>query len=81
MILLASFIAPLLPYMLSFAAGAMMYVVIEELIPEAQGGEHSNIGTIGAAAGFVVMMCLIVRWVRNASVEDGIGYKRVIFFL
>ena len=58
MILLASFIAPLLPYMLSFAAGAMMYVVIEELIPEAQGGEHSNIGTIGAAAGFVVMMVL-----------------------
>ncbi len=58
MILLASFIAPLLPYMLSFAAGAMMYVVIEELIPEAQGGEHSNIGTIGAAAGFIVMMVL-----------------------
>mgnify|MGYP000756948756 CR=1 FL=1 len=58
MILLASFIAPLLPYMLSFAAGAMMYVVIEELIPEAQGKEHSNIGTIGAAAGFVVMMVL-----------------------
>ena len=58
MILLASFIAPLLPYMLSFAAGAMMYVVIEELIPEAQSGEHSNIGTIGAAAGFVVMMVL-----------------------
>ena len=58
MILLASFILPLLPYMLSFAAGAMMYVVIEELIPEAQGGEHSNIGTIGAAAGFVVMMVL-----------------------
>ena len=44
--------------MLSFASGAMMYVVIEELIPEAQGGEHSNIGTIGAAAGFVVMMVL-----------------------
>ena len=58
MILLASFIAPLLPYMLSFAAGAMMYVVIEELIPEAQGKEHSNIGTIGAAAVFVVMMVL-----------------------
>ena len=58
MILLASVISPLLPYMLSFAAGAMMYVVIEELIPEAQGGEHSNIGTIGAAAGFVVMMVL-----------------------
>ena len=58
MILLASVISPLLPYMLSFAAGAMMYVVIEELIPEAQSGEHSNIGTIGAAAGFVVMMVL-----------------------
>ena len=57
-ILLTGIIVPFLPYFLSFAAGAMMYVVIEELIPEAQGGEHSNIGTIGAAAGFVVMMVL-----------------------
>ncbi len=44
---------PLLPYLLSFAAGAMIYVVVEELIPEAQTGEHSNISTIGVAAGFV----------------------------
>jgi ZIP family zinc transporter len=50
----------MLPYFLSFAAGAMMYVVIEELIPEAQAGEHTNIGTIGAAAGFLLMMVLDV---------------------
>ena len=50
----------LLPYLLSFAAGAMIYVVIEELIPEAQAGDHSNIGTLGAAAGFVIMMILDV---------------------
>lgn len=58
--LLTSVTAPLLPYLLSFAAGAMIYVVIEELIPEAQSGEHSNIGTIGAAAGFALMMVLDV---------------------
>lgn len=51
---------PLLPYLLSFAAGAMIYVVVEELIPESQAGEHSNIGTIGVAAGFVLMMILDV---------------------
>ena len=44
--------------LLSFAAGAMMYVVVEELIPESQMGEHSNIGTIGVAVGFVIMMIL-----------------------
>ena len=59
-ILLAKQITPILPYFLSFAAGAMIYVVIEELIPESQGGEHSNIGTIGAAAGFALMMVLDV---------------------
>lgn len=59
-ILLTSIIQPALPYLLSFAAGAMIYVVIEELIPEAQTGDHSNIGTIGAAVGFVVMMILDV---------------------
>ena len=48
----------LLPVFLSFAAGAMFYVVVEELIPEASEGEHSNIGTIGAALGFVIMMLL-----------------------
>lgn len=57
-ILLTRQLLPILPYILSFAAGAMIYVVVEELIPEAQGGEHSNIGTIGAALGFVVMMIL-----------------------
>ena len=59
-ILLTSTILPILPYILSFAAGAMIYVVVEELIPEAQEGEHSNIGTIGVAIGFVLMMILDV---------------------
>ena len=59
-LLLTSHILPLLPYFLSFAAGAMMYVVIEELIPECQSGEHSNLGTIGAALGFSLMMVLDV---------------------
>ena len=48
----------LLPYLLSFAAGAMVYVVVEELIPESQSGEHSNIATVGVMLGFVVMMIL-----------------------
>lgn len=51
-------IVPMLPYLLSFAAGAMMYVVVEELIPETSGEPHSNIGTIMFSAGFVVMMVL-----------------------
>ena len=59
-IALTNFVVPILPYFLSFAAGAMMYVVVEELIPESQEGEHSNIGTIGVAIGFVVMMILDV---------------------
>lgn len=59
-ILLAKQIVPALPYFLAFAAGAMIYVVVEELIPESQVGEHSNIGTIGVAIGFVVMMILDV---------------------
>lgn len=59
-ILLANIIEPVLPYLLSFAAGAMIYVVVEELIPEGQSGEHSNIGTIGTAVGFVLMMILDV---------------------
>ena len=59
-ILLASFVEPILPYLLSFAAGAMIYVVVEELIPESQAGDHSNIGTIGVAVGFVIMMILDV---------------------
>ena len=59
-ILLTSKIIVILPYLLAFAAGAMIYVVIEELIPESQSGEHTNIGTIGAAIGFVLMMVLDV---------------------
>ena len=59
-ILFSSTINPLMPYLLSFAAGSMIYVVVEELIPESSAGEHSNIGTIGFAAGFVIMMILDV---------------------
>ena len=59
-IVLASVIDPFLPYLLSFAAGAMLYVVVEELIPEASEGEHSNLGTVGFAVGFVLMMVLDV---------------------
>ena len=57
-ILLIGLIAPALPYLLAFAAGAMMYVVVEELIPEAQAEPHSNIPTLGFTAGFVLMMIL-----------------------
>lgn len=57
-ILLTNFVVPILPYLLSFAAGAMTYVVVEELIPESQTGKHSNLGTIGVALGFVIMMIL-----------------------
>ena len=57
-IVLTNAIVPVLPYILAFAAGAMIYVVVEELIPESQAGDHSNIGTIGVAIGFVIMMIL-----------------------
>ena len=59
-LLLASLLMPALPYMLAFAAGAMLYVVVEELIPEASNGRHSNLSTIGFAIGFVLMMVLDV---------------------
>lgn len=59
-ILAAGFVVPALPYLLSFAAGAMMYVVVEELIPEMSSGEHSNLGTLFFAVGFTIMMTLDV---------------------
>ena len=59
-ILLAEQIVSALPVLLAFAAGAMIYVVVEELIPEAQAGDHSNLGTVGVAIGFVIMMVLDV---------------------
>ena len=59
-VVIAGGIQPLMPWLLSFAAGAMMYVVVEELIPEAHLGEHSNIGTLGVMGGFLVMMILDV---------------------
>ncbi|MFV0528220.1 MAG: ZIP family metal transporter [Lachnospiraceae bacterium] len=59
-ILLAQYIVPVLPYLLAFAAGAMLYVVVEELIPETAEEPHTNVGTIGFAVGFLVMMILDV---------------------
>ena len=59
-VLVAGTIQPLMPWLLSFAAGAMMYVVVEELIPEAHLGEYSNTGTLGVMAGFIIMMILDV---------------------
>lgn len=57
---MTALMTPILPYILSFAAGAMIYVTVEELIPESQSGENSSVGTIGAAAGFALMMLLDV---------------------
>jgi ZIP family zinc transporter len=59
-IMAASLVVPMLPYLLAFAAGAMMYVVVEELVPEMSEGEHSNVGTIAFSLGFVLMMVLDV---------------------
>ncbi len=59
-ILLIDSLLPMMPYLLGFAAGAMLYVVVEELIPEAQQGHHSNLGTLTFAVGFIVMMILDV---------------------
>lgn len=56
----ADLVVPILPYLLAFAAGAMLYVVVEELVPEMSEGKHSNIGTISFALGFVIMMILDV---------------------
>lgn len=59
-ILFVGLFVPAMPYLLSFAAGAMIYVVVEELIPEMSAGEHSNIGVVMFALGFTVMMALDV---------------------
>ena len=59
-VLLAGLLIPFMPYLLSFAAGAMLYVVVEELIPESAQGVHSNVSTIAFAVGFVLMMILDV---------------------
>ena len=59
-ILAAGIVVPALPYLLSFAAGAMLYVVVEELIPEMSQGQHSNVGMVFFAVGFSVMMVLDV---------------------
>lgn len=59
-LLITDAVVPVLPYLLAFSAGAMMYVVVEELIPETQSGRHSNLGTVGFALGFVLMMILDV---------------------
>ncbi len=57
-ILMAEQVVPILPYLLAFAAGAMVYVIVEELIPQSQSGEHTNVGTIGVALGFVLMIVM-----------------------
>ena len=59
-ILAASFVIPVLPYLLAFAAGAMLYVVVEEMIPEMSSGHHSNVGVLAFAFGFTLMMALDV---------------------
>jgi ZIP family zinc transporter len=59
-VLVGSHVVPAMPYLLSFAAGAMLYVVVEELIPEMSASEHSNIGVVSFAAGFSIMMALDV---------------------
>ena len=75
-ILAAGIVVPALPYLLSFAAGAMLYVVVEELIPEMSQGQHSNVGTVFFAVGFSVMMVLDVALGRRLGVpESEISFK------
>ena len=58
--MLINIVVPILPYLLAFAAGAMLYVIICELIPDSQEGEHSKVATLGVIAGFLIMMILDV---------------------
>ncbi len=69
-LLLASLIMPALPYMLAFAAGAMFYVVVEELIPEASSGQHSNLSTIGFAIGFVLILDVVMGKKRKIITRE-----------
>ena len=78
-ILAAGLIVPALPYLLSFAAGAMLYVVVEELIPEMSAGEHSNIGTLFFAVGFSLMMILDVALGSKKAVR--IYYRAAVLAL
>ena len=75
-ILAAGIVVPALPYLLSFAAGAMLYVVVEELIPEMSQGQHSNVGTMFFAVGFSVMMVLdVALGVTVGALEGEISFK------
>ena len=75
-ILAAGIVVPALPYLLSFAAGAMLYVVVEELIPEMLQGQHSNVGTVFFAVGFSVMMVLdVALGVTVGALEGEISFK------
>ena len=77
-ILAASLIVPALPYFLSYAAGAMLYVVVEELIPEAQLGEHSHAGTLSVMGGFLVMMLLdVLLFLRYDGIGCCVGIKNM----
>ena len=80
-ILMANQIVPALPYLLSFAAGAMLYVVVEELIPEMSEGKHSNIGTLFFAVGFSVMMILDVALGQVILLKHSLAFSRVILLL
>ena len=80
-ILMANQIVPALPYLLSFAAGAMLYVVVEELIPEMSEGKHSNIGTLFFAVGFSVMMILDVALGYVILLKHSLTFSRVILLL
>ena len=77
-VLAARFVAPALPYLLSFAAGAMLYVVVEELIPEASEGEHSNLGTIAFAIGFALLNINTYLGIIALIIACLVGFSRII---